>query len=376
MVKKILGLVFCGIVFCSTGRATIYSRGEGLETLARNLIANLDEKLENAAALDFVNLDGRVTMLGKYVAEQMSVKLAKFSEFKIIERALIDKVISEQKYNLSDFVDTKKAVNFGKLIGAKGIITGVITELENSFQVNARIIRTETGEVLSISTVEIKKDLETTKLANQIIPAKIEKVEKPKEEKKEEVKKVEEKIAPEKPQEPKGEKIFYFEDFSTIKEGDIPNGWVGGERLMVKSSERQKFLTPFESGEHHFTVTGIKFPKDFEFQWVINSRAMYRIKISDIEVEINPWANNGISYYENFRMNQTKKSRGVAYTKEGKIAEVSLKKIGSVFRLLVDGEEILMGRYPDFKTPDRFIFEVPFSGSFKLYKVIGIDLTE
>lgn len=47
--------------------------------------------------------------------------------FTLVDRATIDKVVSEMKFSQSGLVDEKTAMKLGKLIGAKGIYTGVVS---------------------------------------------------------------------------------------------------------------------------------------------------------------------------------------------------------------------------------------------------------
>jgi tetratricopeptide (TPR) repeat protein len=46
--------------------------------------------------------------------------------FTLVDRASIDKVLSEMKFSQSGLVDEKTAVRLGKLVGAQGIYTGVV----------------------------------------------------------------------------------------------------------------------------------------------------------------------------------------------------------------------------------------------------------
>jgi tetratricopeptide (TPR) repeat protein len=48
--------------------------------------------------------------------------------FTLVDRASVDKVISEMKFSQSGLVDSKTAVKLGKMIGAQGIYTGVVTQ--------------------------------------------------------------------------------------------------------------------------------------------------------------------------------------------------------------------------------------------------------
>ena len=371
MIKKLFYFMFCGVFFLATNlSAQVYPRKKAMETLSRGLIANLHEELKNAAVINFVNLDGQVSMLGKHIAEEMSTGLAKWGDFKIVERALINKVIAEQKYALSDFFDLSKAASLGKLVGAQGIVIGTITELEKSFQVNARIIETETGEVLSTSGVEIKKDADTIKLASELIM--LPKPAVKKEEKKPEVVKEPEPKPKPKAEKPKAESIFYFEDFSNVEEGNIPEGWLGGEKLMVKFDGRKKFLTHFEQGNYHFSIGNIVFPRDFIFEWIINcgrrgyTGQSHTVNIGDVKVTIGGGYDSNLAAIGGTQVSHE--------SIREMMVKVSLKKTDAVFRLFIDDKEIAMARYPQFRTPKRFTFET--GTNFKLYSIKGIDLTE
>lgn len=46
--------------------------------------------------------------------------------FTLVDRASIDKVVSEMKFSQSGLVDERTAVRLGKLVGAKGIYTGIV----------------------------------------------------------------------------------------------------------------------------------------------------------------------------------------------------------------------------------------------------------
>jgi hypothetical protein len=48
--------------------------------------------------------------------------------FTLVDRASVDKVISEMKFSQSGMVDQKTAVKLGKMIGARGIYTGVVSQ--------------------------------------------------------------------------------------------------------------------------------------------------------------------------------------------------------------------------------------------------------
>jgi hypothetical protein len=79
-------------------------------------------------------------------------------KFKVIERQLLNKVISEQKLSLTGMIDQTSAQKLGKLLGVDAIASGTITDLGESLRVNARLIDTSTGEIFAVAATEIAKD--------------------------------------------------------------------------------------------------------------------------------------------------------------------------------------------------------------------------
>lgn len=118
------------------------------------------------AIAEFVDLDGKVTSFGKFLAEELVTRLYKTKKLKVIERQRLDKVIAEQKLSLTDIIEASSAKRLGRILGVDAIVTGTISELGNNFRINARIINTETGELLAAAGVSVVKDQEVCSLIN------------------------------------------------------------------------------------------------------------------------------------------------------------------------------------------------------------------
>lgn len=110
------------------------------------------------AVIEFANLRGEVTDLGRYIAEELITRLSDMEKFRVIERQLLNKVMAEQKLSLTGIVDPVAARRLGRLVGADAICSGTISDLAQSLKVNARLISTETGEVFASASTEIFKD--------------------------------------------------------------------------------------------------------------------------------------------------------------------------------------------------------------------------
>lgn len=145
----------------------LLEQGDGLERGLSSLSANINKSLPlnnndkktRIAVVEFANLDGQITALGKYVAEELTTRLFQTGRFDVVERQLLNKIIDEHKLSVSGFIDENTAKSIGKILGVDAIATGTITDLGKDVKINARIISAEKGSVFSVASVKIIKDL-------------------------------------------------------------------------------------------------------------------------------------------------------------------------------------------------------------------------
>ena len=106
------------------------------------------------ALADFVNDDGRISKLGRYMAEKLTPYFTRSDQFQVLERALIDKVLEEQQFQVSAFVDESSSREIGKLLGAETIVSGTISELNDAFYFNTKVVDVSSGKLLTSVDVE------------------------------------------------------------------------------------------------------------------------------------------------------------------------------------------------------------------------------
>lgn len=93
------------------------------------------------------------------VRERMTTYLVQNKNTSIIERALLEKVLQEQKIQISGAVSADSAKKIGELTGADVIVSGTLSDLSNNeVELNARIIDLATGKVISAGQATFKKD--------------------------------------------------------------------------------------------------------------------------------------------------------------------------------------------------------------------------
>ena len=79
--------------------------------------------------------------------------------FKAIERDDLQKIIKEQKLQLTGLTDLDKAVEVGKIMGADMLIAGELFEKEDCFELYVKLLNVKTAEVLSVTKTKIDKSL-------------------------------------------------------------------------------------------------------------------------------------------------------------------------------------------------------------------------
>lgn len=90
--------------------------------------------------------------LGKSIAELISVELMSRGEFDLVERAELEKILTELQLSASGLIDPQSRLNLGRLIGARVLVAGsVFTSGDKNFIV-AKVIGTETGRVLAAAS--------------------------------------------------------------------------------------------------------------------------------------------------------------------------------------------------------------------------------
>lgn len=106
---------------------------------------------ENNSIMDKESLDP----LQKGLAAMMVTDLAQISGLKVVERERIQYILDEIKLEQSQYFDESSAVRVGKLLGAHTLLMGGFTKLDrNKIRIDARLIKTETGELLKAEKVE------------------------------------------------------------------------------------------------------------------------------------------------------------------------------------------------------------------------------
>jgi curli biogenesis system outer membrane secretion channel CsgG len=168
--KKALGITFLMLAIVPVGWAQNKKR-----------VAVLD--FDYATVHSYVDsIWGRDVDIGKGIADLMVTRLVNDGVYSVIERKALDKILNEQNFSNSDRANPDTAAKIGRVLGVEAIIVGSITQFGRDDKslgvggagiggvtsrfglgrvgqrqakavvgINARMINTETGEILAVA---------------------------------------------------------------------------------------------------------------------------------------------------------------------------------------------------------------------------------
>jgi len=96
---------------------------------------------------------GEVLQASLSFQENLTNALVDLDRFRIVEREKLDVILQEQKFSQSQLVERATALKLGKLVAARSVVTGSIVSSLKGTEIVARLIDTETTEILAVVDV-------------------------------------------------------------------------------------------------------------------------------------------------------------------------------------------------------------------------------
>lgn len=117
--------------------------------------SSADFKKTKIAVLDFeLRGDSFTTKdMGGIVAEWFTTSMVQDGRFEVVERALLRKIVEEQKLGMTGLIDESSSAQLGKILGVKTIISGSVLQFQDTIEVNARIINVNTGSIVAAENI-------------------------------------------------------------------------------------------------------------------------------------------------------------------------------------------------------------------------------
>lgn len=143
----------------------------GVGDLAKEIVSSLnDTGRYRVMILDFDEVGGKPSALGRFLAEELTVRLFKTKKLEVADRQLLGKVLYENRTSLGNLLETTSTRDLGRMLGVNALIMGTYADLGAAVAINIRLINTETGGIISVAGVEIAKDEGIKQLLEQKLP--------------------------------------------------------------------------------------------------------------------------------------------------------------------------------------------------------------
>jgi hypothetical protein len=110
------------------------------------------------ALAPFAIRDGKEPPLLSYLNESALTILAGNPRLTLVERSRLEAVREEQRLAVSGMLDAGAAIEVGKLLGARYMITGQVIPMTSQVIIFGRVINVETGEILSAAQVFLDRE--------------------------------------------------------------------------------------------------------------------------------------------------------------------------------------------------------------------------
>jgi TolB-like protein len=120
------------------------------------------------AIIDFESQVPGNPELGHQLADILTARMSIYDQFQLVERGKLDELLKEQQLNLTEMIDTKQAIQVGKMLGAKIMIFGRAFSVDKELNMVAKIVGTETGQVKGV-IVQGKLDSNLSDIIDQLV---------------------------------------------------------------------------------------------------------------------------------------------------------------------------------------------------------------
>jgi TolB-like protein len=155
--RKFLFIIFGTLFFLLLNSNFLLAYEEEIKSLSTSMAETIDKAgKKTIAVVDFIDLQGNVTELGRLLAEEFSVALASYGKgFEVIDRTHLNTILKEHKLADTGVIDPATAKKLGQVAGVDALITGTITPLEDNIRILVKILDTATAKVIGASSGNI-----------------------------------------------------------------------------------------------------------------------------------------------------------------------------------------------------------------------------
>jgi TolB-like protein len=163
--RRVISIFFAAVLLAPFSAATAYEKEiKGISSDIAERVSAAGKK--TIAVVDFTDLQGNITELGRFIAEELSVDLTLSAKgFEVVDRQHLSSILKEHKLSAAGLVDPNTVKKLGQIAGVDAIVTGSVTPFGDSIRVTCKVIATDTAKVIGAS----KSDIAKTKAIEELL---------------------------------------------------------------------------------------------------------------------------------------------------------------------------------------------------------------
>jgi TolB-like protein len=162
-------LLLTVLTICSLGAGVLSAQDREIRGITDKLSESLSQSgKRTVAVVDFTDLQGNVTELGRFLAEEISASLAESAKgVRVIDRTNLKVIIQENKLASSGIIDPASARRLGQIAGVDSLITGTLTPFGDSVHLSIKILDTSSAAIVGATRGDIPKTKAIEELLGQ-----------------------------------------------------------------------------------------------------------------------------------------------------------------------------------------------------------------
>ena len=152
-------LLLTVLAICSLAAGFANAQDREIRGITDKLTESLTQSgKKTVAVVDFTDLQGNVTELGRFLAEEISASLAESAKgIEVVDRTNLKVIIQENKLAATGIIDPATARKLGQIAGVDSLITGTLTPFGDTVHLSIKILDTATARIVGATRGDIPK---------------------------------------------------------------------------------------------------------------------------------------------------------------------------------------------------------------------------
>ncbi|HXT69658.1 MAG TPA: FlgO family outer membrane protein [Vicinamibacterales bacterium] len=168
MVVLALSLAINTEVRAQSTEVQAQSLDKELSTLAANLGKALaSQGIKNVAAVDFTDIQGQPTELGRHLSELLTVEMVLAGGISMLDRANTNRILAENKLTVQGLVNPANAKKLGEFAGVDVFLMGTVTSLDAKITLTVKAIATESSRIVTAGRITFPTTSDIQQLLNR-----------------------------------------------------------------------------------------------------------------------------------------------------------------------------------------------------------------